>query len=51
MSASKSSKLSKLPKQAIPIQRLSTSVAAVGQFGGVEASGIIDILEDYLSKP
>lgn len=44
------SKLSKLPKQTMPVQRPSTTTAVTGQSGGIEASGMMEILEDILSK-
>jgi hypothetical protein len=44
------SQRSKLPKQAAPVQRPSTSTMRFSQTGGVEASGVIEILEDLLAK-
>jgi hypothetical protein len=42
----KPTKTSKLPKQAAPVQRPSTSAAMSNQ-NGVEASGIFDLMKYY----
>ena len=44
-SAEKNMKLSKLPKQAAPVLRQSTSSAPIADGSGVEASGVLDVLK------